>query len=169
MRTKCRYLQDLLPSWGPTWKQNAGVYQYLAELKSYLDKARCTHKQYSQFEVAAEILQQSKQHSDYNLIATAYVTCLTSYTTTCAHLPSEFRINNLIDTLATNRRQHTPIIPQSPVINRFVEGRGKFGNNNGNGSGKSNHNGLRSPFKYRNKVQCKVCKTFGHCIGNNVY
>jgi hypothetical protein len=43
MRTECRYLQDLLPSWGPTWKQNTGAYQYLAELKSYLDKAQRTH------------------------------------------------------------------------------------------------------------------------------
>ena len=168
MRTKCRYLQDLLPSWGPTWKQNTGAYQYLAELKSYIDEARRTHKQYSEFEVAAEILQQSKQHSDYNLIATAYLTRLTSYTTTRAHLPAEFRMNNLINTLATNRSQHTPIIPQSPVINRFGEGSGKFGNSNGNGNGNSNRNGQRSPFKYRNEVQCEACKTFGHCIGDNV-
>jgi hypothetical protein len=90
VRTKYRYLQDLLPSWGPTWKQNTGAYQYLAELKSYLDEARRTHKQYSKFEVAAEILQQSRQHSDYNLIPTAYLTRLTSYTTTRAHLRPEF-------------------------------------------------------------------------------
>jgi vacuolar-type H+-ATPase subunit H len=44
MCTKCRYLQDLLPSWGPTWKQNTGAYQYLAELKSYLDEPWRIHK-----------------------------------------------------------------------------------------------------------------------------
>jgi hypothetical protein len=168
MRTKCRYLQDLLPSWGPTWKQDTGAYQYLAELKSYLDEARRSHKQYSEFEVAAEILQQSKEHSDYNLIATAYLTRLTSYTTTRTNLPAEFRMNNLVNTLATNRSQHTPTIPQSPTINRFGEGSGKFGTNNSNQNGNGNRNGQRSPFKYRNEVQCEACKTYGHCIGDNV-
>jgi hypothetical protein len=74
----------------------------------------------------------------------------------------------MINTLATNRNQHTPIIPQSPVINRFGEGSGKFGNSNGNGNGNGNRNGQRSPCKYRNEVRCEACKTFGHCIGDNV-
>jgi hypothetical protein len=60
-------------------------------------------------------------------------------------------MNNLINTLATNRSQHMPIIPQPPVIDRFGEGSGKFGNNNGNGNGNGNRNGQGSPFKYRNK------------------
>jgi hypothetical protein len=66
-----------------------------------------------------------------------------------------------------NRSQHTPIIPQSPVINKSGDGGGKFGGN-GNGNGNSNRNGQHTPFKYRNEVQCEACKTFGHCIGNNV-
>jgi hypothetical protein len=106
-------------------------------------------------------------NTDYNLIATAYLTRRTSYTTTCAHLSAEFRMNNPINTLATDRSQHTLI---TPVINRFGEGSGESGNNNcnGNGNGNGNRNGQRSPFKYRNKVQCEACKTFGHCIGDNV-
>jgi hypothetical protein len=167
LRTKCQYLQDLLPSWGPTWKQNTGAYQYLAELKSYLDEARRTHKQFSEFGVAAEIMQQSKKHLDYNLIATAYLTYLTSYTTTIANLPAEFRMNDLINALATNRSQHTPIIPYSPIIKKFGDGGRNFGGN-GNESGNSNRNGQCSPFKYRNEVQCEACQMFGHCIGLNV-
>jgi hypothetical protein len=167
LRTKCRYLQDLLPSCGRTWKQNTGAYHYLAELKSYLDEARRTHKQFSEFGVAAEIMQQSKKHLDYNLIATAYLTYLTSYTTSIANLPAEFRMNNLINALATNRSQHTPIIPYSPIINKFGDGGRNFGGN-GNVSGNSNRNGQCSPFKYRNEVQCEACKIFVHCIGLNV-
>jgi hypothetical protein len=161
MRTKCRYLQDLLPKWGPIWAPNTTAYQYLAQLKSSLEEAQRTSKQYTTFEIAAEILQQAKQHAEYHLIATSYLTRLLSYTNHRTDIPSEYRYDNLICTLETNKdlgASH-PIIPSSPQINRFN------GNGNGNGNGRDTP---RQPFNYRNPVQCKACKTFGHCIGANV-
>jgi hypothetical protein len=162
MRTKCRYLQDLLPKWGPIWLANTTAYQYLAQLKSSLEEAQRTSKQYTTFEIAAEILQQAKQHAEYHLIATSYLTRLLSYTNHRHDIPSEYRYDNLICTLETNKDLGAahPTIPINPKINRF--------NGNGNGREGRDNSSPRQPFNYRNPVQCKACKTFGHCIGANV-
>jgi hypothetical protein len=140
------------------------AYQYLAELKSFLAAGFCTYKNFSDFEVAAEILQQAQQHPGYNLIATTNLSRLTSYTTTRDQLPSEFQKVNLINTLETNK--NTTATPITPHINRFGGGTGKYGsdqNRNGNGNRNSGGN-----FKYRNEVQCNACKTYEHSIGDNV-
>jgi hypothetical protein len=168
MRTKCRYLQDLLPPWGPPWTTATTAYQYLAELKSFLAAGFRTSKNFSDFEVAAEILQQAQQHPEYNLIATTNLSRLTSYTTARDQLPSEFHKVNLINTLETNK--NTTAIPVTPHVNRFGGDNGSYGsdqnrNNNGNRNGNRNSGGS---FKYRNEVQCTACKTFGHSIGDNV-
>ena len=160
MRTKCRYLQDLLPKWGPNWNKKTTAYQYLAQLKSHLEEAQRTSKNYSTFEVAAEILQQAKQHAEYHLIATSYLTRLLAYTSQREDIPTEYRYDNLICTLETNKDNGAASmsIPLQPQINRF--------SSNGNGGNGRDPN--RQPFQYRNPVQCKACKTFGHCIGDNV-
>jgi hypothetical protein len=156
MRTKCRYLQDLLLKWGPTWASDTTAYQYLAQLKSSLEEAQRTSKQYTTFEIAVEILQQAKQHAEYHLISTSYLTRLLSYTNHRNDIPSEYRYDNLICTLETNKDLGaTHPLPIKPQLNSF----------NGNGKGRDNP---RQPFNYRNPVQCKACKTFGHCIGANV-
>ena len=162
IRTKCRYLQDLLPPWGPTWTIDTTAYQYLAELKSFLAAGFRTYKNFSDFEVAAEILQQAQQHPEYNLIATTNLSRLTSYTTIRDQLPSEFQKVNLINTLETNK--NTTATPVTLHVNRFGGDTGKHGsdqNRNGNRNGSGN-------FKFRNEVQCTACKTFGHSIGDNV-
>jgi hypothetical protein len=164
MHTKCRYLQDLLPPWGPTWMIGTTAYQYLAELKSFLAAGFRTYRNFSGFKVAAEILQQAQQHPEYNLIATTNLSRLTSYTTTRDQLPSEFHKVNLINTLETNK--NTTATPITPHINRFGGDTGKYGsdqNRNGNGNRNSGGN-----FKYRNEVQCNACKTYEHSIGDNV-
>jgi hypothetical protein len=163
MRIKCRYLQDLLPPWGPAWKHDATVYQYLAELKSFLAAGYRTYKTFSDFEIAAEILQQAQQHNEYHLIATTNLSQLTSCTTTRDQLPSEFAKVNLINTLEINKNTiATPVTPNH--INRFGGGGDRNTDNNQN----RNSGTSRAPFKYKNEIQCTACKTFGHSIGDNV-
>jgi hypothetical protein len=53
------------------------MYQYLAELKSFLAASYRTYKTFSDFEIAAEILQQAQQHNEYHLIATTNLSRLT--------------------------------------------------------------------------------------------
>jgi hypothetical protein len=162
MRTKCRYLQDLLPPWGPAWKHDATAYQYLVELKSFLAAGYRTYKTFFDFEIAAEILQQAQQHNEYHLIATTNLSRLTSYTTIRDQLPSEFAKVNLINTLEINKNTiATPVTPNH--INQFRGGGDQNTDNNQN-----RNSGSRAPFKYKNKIQCTACKTFGHSIGDNV-
>jgi hypothetical protein len=162
MCTKCRYLQDILPPWGPAWKHDATAYQYLAELKSFLAASYRTYKTLSDFKIAAEILQQAQQHNEYHLITTTNLSRLTSYTTTRDQLPSEFAKVNLINTLEINKNTiATPVTPNH--INRFGGGGDRNTDNHQN-----RNSGSRAPFKYKNEIQCTSCKTFGHSIGDNV-
>lgn len=92
-----------------------------------------------EFKVAAKNVQQFKQHSDFNLMATAYLTCLTSYMTAPDSLPAEFGMNNLVNMLATNKGQLIPIIPHPPAIHHF----GKGSRNLRNSKSSSNQNGNR--------------------------
>ena len=78
MRTKCGYLQELEPVWGPKWKEGETGYQYLANLKSYLDQQKRRYRMPTKFAIAAEILQQAAHHKEYQLAATSYITRLTS-------------------------------------------------------------------------------------------
>jgi hypothetical protein len=129
MRIKCRYLQDLLPPWGPAWKHDTTAYQYLAELKSFLATGYQTYKTFSNLEIAAEILQQAQQHSEYHLIATTNLSRLTSYTTTRDQLPTEFTKVNLINTLEINKNTiATPVTPHH--INQFGGGGDRNPDNN---------------------------------------
>jgi hypothetical protein len=100
------------------------AYQYLAELKSFLGAGFCTYKNISDFEVAAEILQQAQQHPKYNLIPTTNLSRLTSYTTKRDQLPSEFHKVNLINTLET--KKNTTATPITPHINLFGGDTGKY-------------------------------------------
>ena len=133
-------------------------------MKSFLAAGYCTYKTFSDFEIAAEILQQAQQHEQYHLIATTNLSRLTSYTSTRYQFPSEFHKVHLINTLEINKNT----ITVTPKINRFG-GSGDANNQNRNSDRNSDRNsGSRAPFKYRNEIQCTACKTFGHSIGDNV-
>jgi hypothetical protein len=131
-------------------------------LKSFIAAGYRTYKTFSDFKIAAEILQQAQQHNEYHLIATTNLSRLTLYTTTRDQLPSEFAKVNLINTLEINKNAiATPVTPNH--INRFGGGGDRNTDSNQNRNSSS-----QTPFKYKNEIQCTACKTFGHSIGDNV-
>ena len=62
MRATCNYLHDIRPKWGPKWEHQQNAHQYLSALNSYLAQATRNGIQYTQFKIAAEIIQQAKRH-----------------------------------------------------------------------------------------------------------
>jgi hypothetical protein len=159
MRMKCTYLQDIQPLWGPTWAPNASPYLYLTALNSTLEEERRRYHNRTNFDIAAEILQQASQHDEYKLLATAYLTSLLPLVSQDKHqiLPKEYQKENLINALSSYHRK--PVAGGTGTgafqINRFgapTAGRGK----------------TREPFRYKNEVQCTACKMFGHDIKLNV-
>jgi hypothetical protein len=131
-------------------------------LKSFLAAGFRTYETFSDFEIAAKILQQAQQHSEYHLIATTNLSQLTLYTTTRDQLPSECTKVNLINTLEINKNTiATPVTPNH--TNRFGGGGDRNPDNN-----QHRNSGNKAPFKYKNEIQCTACKSFGHSTGDNV-
>jgi hypothetical protein len=158
MRTKCTYLQDIQPLWGPLWTPTMSPYSYLTSLNSTLEEERRRYHNRTNFDIAAEILQQASQHEEYKLLATAYLTTLLPLVSQSKHqtLPKEYQKENLINALSSYHRK--PIAGGTGAgafqINRF---------------GAPPHGKPpRKEFKYKNEIQCTACKTFGHDIKLNV-
>jgi hypothetical protein len=156
MRMKCSYLQDIQPLWGPIWASNTSPYSYLATLNSFLEEQSRRYLNRTQFDIAAEILQQATQHDKYKLLATAYLTSLLPLVGQHKHkmLPKEYQKENLINILSSYHQKAATTGTSSTTfaINRMGAPGG----------------GPRQPFKYKNKVQCSACKMFGHDIKLNV-
>jgi hypothetical protein len=94
MRLKCAYLQDLLPTWGPTWPQGTTAFEYISTLQSYLTQEQRRNKTYSEFEIAAEMVQQAKRHPEYQLLAGAYIAQLIALPTDTEYMTHEFHHKN---------------------------------------------------------------------------
>ncbi len=107
MRMKCTYLQDIQPLWGPTWAANTSPYLYLTALNSTLEEERRRYHNRTNFDIAAEILQQASQHKEYKLLATAYLTCLLPLVSQIKHQipPKEYQKENLINALSSYHRK----------------------------------------------------------------
>jgi hypothetical protein len=159
MRTKCTYLQDIQPLWGPVWIANTSPYSYLTALNSTLEEERRRYHNRTSFDIAAEILQQASQHDEYKLLATAYLTSLLPLVSQDKHqtLPKEYQKENLINALSSYHRK--PVAGGTGTgafqINRF-------------GAPPAGKQPPRKAFQYRNEVQCTACKMFGHDIKLNV-
>jgi hypothetical protein len=157
MRMKCTYLQDIQPLWGPMWAANTSPYSYLTALNSTLEEERRRYHNRTNFDIAAEILQQASQHEEYKLLATAYLTSLLPLVSQDKFqtLPNEYQKENLINALSSYHRKPISGTPGTNLqINRF-------------GAPPSGRP-PRKDFKYKNEVQCTACKTFGHDIKLNV-
>jgi hypothetical protein len=158
MRLKCTYLQDLLPTWGPAWKTENTAFEYVSNIHSYLTQERRRNKYYSQFEVAAEMVQQAKNHPEYQLLAGAYLAQIIAMPIDQNEMPPEFHTDNLALNFESNKQVST--IPSNPTLNKFGQPRNENSNDKDNG-------GRRRP-QYKNPVQCTSCKLFGHCIETQV-
>jgi hypothetical protein len=158
MRSKCSYLQDIQPLWGPTWTAELSPYSYLTALNSKLEEERRRYHNRTSFDIAAEILQQASQHEEYKLLATAYLTNLLPLVSQDKNkvVPKEYQKENLINSLSSYYRTNiAPASTNTPFsINRM---------GGGNPGGRE-----KAPFKYKNEVQCTACKMFGHDIKLNV-
>jgi ferredoxin len=157
MRLKCAYLQDLLPTWGPTWPQGTTAFEYVSTLQSYLTQERRRNKTYSEFKIAAEMVQQAKRHPEYQLLAGAYMAQLIALPTDTEYMTPEFHHENLALNFESNRQNSLP-----PTLNI-----NKFGQRN-NGGSNDRKPGEQRRHQYKNPVQCGSCKLFGHCIETQV-
>jgi ferredoxin len=156
MRLKCAYLQDLLPTWGPKWQKSATAFEYVSTLQSYLTQERRRNKTYTEFEIAAEMVQQAKRHPEYQLLAGAYMAQLIALPTDTANMSPEFLHENLALNFESNRQNS---LPSNPSINKFGQ----------RGGGPSDRKpGEQRRHQYKNPVQCGSCKLFGHCIDSQV-
>jgi hypothetical protein len=158
MRLKCTYLQDLLPTWGPTWQSDHTAFEYVSNIHSYLTQERRRNKYYTEFEIAAEMVQQAKRHPEYQLLAGAYMAQIIAMPTDQNEMAPEFHTDNLALNFESNKQTMT--IPPTPTLN-------KFGQPNKEGSNDRDNGGRRRP-QYKNPVQCSSCKLFGHCIESQV-
>jgi ferredoxin len=156
MRLKCPYLQDLLPTWGPTWPKGTTAFEYVSTLQSYLTQDRRRNKIYTEFEIAAEMVQQAKRHPEYQLLAGAYMAQLISLPTDTTNMSPEFLHENLALNFESNRQSSAPT---NPSINKFGQ----------RGGGSSDRKpGEQRRHQYKNPVQCGSCRLFGHCINSQV-
>jgi hypothetical protein len=158
MRLKCTYLQDLLPTWGPTWQTDNTAFEYVSSIHSYLTQERRRNKYYTEFEVAAEMVQQAKRHPAYQLLAGAYMAQIIAMPTDQKEMSPEFHTDNLALNFESNKQ--TMNLPNNPTLNKFGQPRNEGSNDRDNG-------GRRRP-QYKNPVQCTSCKLFGHCIETQV-
>jgi hypothetical protein len=119
MRSKCSYLQDIQPLWGPTWTAELSPYSYLTALNSKLEEERRRYHNRTSFDIAAEILQQASQHEEYKLLATAYLTNLLPLVSQDKNkvVPKEYQKENLINSLSSYHR--TNIAPASTTNTPF--------------------------------------------------
>ncbi len=158
MRLKCTYLQDLLPTWGPTWQTGITAFEYVSSINSYLTQERRRNKFYTEFEVAAEMIQQAKRHPEYQLLAGAYMAQIIAMPTDQNEMAPEFHTDNLALNFESNKQALN--LPTKPTMNKV--GKPKEGGND-----RDNSRERRRP-QYKNPVQCTSCKLFGHCIETQV-
>jgi hypothetical protein len=158
MRLKCTYLQDLLPTWGPTWQTGITAFEYVSSINSYLTQERRRNKFYTEFEVAAEMIQQAKRHPEYQLLAGAYMAQIIAMPTDQNEMAPEFHTDNLALNFESNKQALN--LPANPTMN-------KFGQPREGGNDRDNSRERRRP-QYKNPVQCTSCKLFGHCIETQV-
>ena len=158
MRLKCTYLQDLLPTWGPTWQTGITAFEYVSSINSYLTQERRRNKFYTEFEVAAEMIQQAKRHPEYQLLAGAYMAQIIAMPTDQNEMAPEFHTDNLALNFESNKQALN--LPANPTMN-------KFGQPRDGGNDRDNSRERRRP-QYKNPVQCTSCKLFGHCIETQV-
>ena len=150
LRTKCKYLRLIQPTWGPTWNTNQNGYQYLATFKSFIEEEKRYYRQYTPYDQAAEVLQQAAKHDMYTLIATSYLTKL-MHTQPAARtndmLLQEYNPNTLINILESSKTT-LPVHTTNPnlSINKFN----------------------RKPFQHKVQKQCTACKLWGHDIYEQV-
>ena len=119
MRSKCSYLQDIQPLWGPTWTALLSPYSYLTALNSKLEEERRRYHNRTSFDIAAEILQQASHHEEYKLLATAYLTNLLPMVSQdkTKILPKEYQKENLINSLSLYHRTNTaPASTNTPFL-----------------------------------------------------
>jgi hypothetical protein len=157
MRLKCTYLQDLLPTWGPTWQTGSTAFEYVSNIHSYLTQERRRNKYYTEFEVAAEMVQQAKRHPEYQLLAGAYMAQIIAMPTDQNEMAPEFHTDNLALNFESNKQILN--LPNNPVVNKFGQPRKE---------GSNERDGGRRQHQYKNPVQCASCKLFGHCIDTQV-
>jgi hypothetical protein len=158
MRLKCTYLQDLLPTWGPTWQTGLTAFEYVSSINSYITQERRRSKYYTEFEVAAEMIQQAKRHPEYQLLAGAYMAQIIAMPTDQTEMAPEFHTDNLALNFESNKQALN--LPANPKLNKFGQPR-----NDGNDR---DHSRERRRPQYKNPVQCTSCKLFGHCIETQV-
>jgi hypothetical protein len=130
MRLKCTYLQDLLPTWGPTWKTDSTAFEYVSSIHSYLTQERRCNKFYTQFEVAAEMVQQAKNHPEYQLLAGAYMVQIIAMPTDQNKMSPKFHTD-----LALNFESNKQVmqLPTTPILNKFGQPWNEGSNDLGNG------------------------------------
>jgi hypothetical protein len=157
MRLKCTYLQDLLPTWGPTWQTGNTAFEYVSSIHSYLTQERRRNKYYTEFEVAAEMVQQAKRHPEYQLLAGAYMAQIIAMPTDQNEMAPEFHTDNLALNFESNK--HILTLPPNPKVNKFGQPRKDASNDKEGG---------RRQHQYKNPVQCASCRLFGHCIDTQV-
>jgi hypothetical protein len=154
MRLKCTYLQDLLPA----WKTENTAVEYVSNIHSYLTQEGRQNKYYTEFEVAAEMVQQAKNHPEYQLLAGTYMAQIIAMPNDQNEMPPEFHTDNLALNFESNKQVTT--IPSNPTLNKF----GQPWNENSN----DRDNGGQRQTQYKNPVQCTSCKLFGYCIETQV-
>ena len=155
MRNTCSYLHDVKPTWGPQWTADKNAHAYHSDLNSFLTQAARLRNTYTQFDIAAEILQQAKTIPRYHALALAQMAQLYALPSNQTQVPAELQKENLITNLEINHK-HT--IPNNPTIN-------KVGQQQLNAQ---NQRGPRRRHQYKNPVQCLACHQFGHNIGDQV-
>jgi hypothetical protein len=157
MRLKCAYLQDLLPTWRPTWQTENTAFKYVSSIHSYLTQERRRNKYFTEFEVAAEMVQQAKCHPAYQLLAGAYMAQIIAMPTDQNKMSPKFHTNNLALNFESNKQSIT--LPNNPTVNKFGQPQNKSSNDQDKVGRRTQH---------KNLVQCISCKLFGHCLETQV-
>ena len=151
MRHYCPYLQDLLAMWGPEWKISDTGYTYGATLRSYLDAEKRANRSFTRREIAAEILQQAMRHDKYHYTASFYLQHLAT-TQDDDQLGEVYNQGRLIMKLEQNSIKFQHKKDQSAPSTDL----------------KISKTQAPRRFQYRRQVQCRLCKTFGHDIDEDI-
>lgn len=168
MRYSCSFLQQLRPPFGPSWHQGTDAFNYLVDLNTFVDEQRRHNTVYTTYEIAAEILQRAAELPEYSLLATTHLGRLQTKDPTM-EVDHSFSPHELVTVLEAHRA--SKLKNNQPIINKMNRG-GNYNrdsrdtrDNRDNNKDKDNK---PAGFKYRNEVQCKMCKNYGHCIESQV-
>lgn len=138
-------LQDMPAMFGPTWHGSMTGYHYSAALKSYLQRQGQNGRHWSEFEVAAETLQQAGQHERYRMVANNYINSLLAQPTD-GMLSADYTLDSLVVTLEEAAARHQALA-----------------RDHGDTDDSAIHiNKAVKPNRAKRQVQCRACKIYGH-------